>query len=210
MIRLIIADDHAIVRGGLKQIFALVSDIEVVAEAASGSEVLEHLRQMRPDLVLMDLNMPGVNGTDLMVRVKAHSATLPVLILSMHNEPLMATRMLKAGASGYITKDCEPAILLAAIRKVAGGGKYIDPDLAEKMVFEVASAAPRAPHTQLSDRELEVFRLLVQGKSVNDIATQLMISNKTVSTHKVRLMEKMQLTSMAELMRYAMQHDLCN
>ena len=208
MIRLLLADDHAIVRGGLKQIFALAPDLEVAAEAVNGSEVLECLRQTRFDLLLLDLNMPGISGADLIIRVKAHRADLPILVLSMHNEPQVAARALKAGATGYITKDCEPEILLAAIRKVAARGKYIDPELAEKMVFDATSTEQRPAHSQLSSRELEVFRLLTSGKGVNDIAAQLAISNKTVSTHKVRLMEKMNLASMADLMRYAMQHDL--
>ena len=208
MIRLLIADDHAIVRGGLKQIFALVPDFEVVGEAVNGSEVLERLRLDPFDLLLLDLNMPGISGADLITRIKAHRADLPILVLSMHNEPQVAARMLKAGAAGYITKDCEPDILLAAIRKVAAGGKYIDPDLAEKMVFDATSTAQRPPHSQLSERELEVLRLLTTGKGVNEIAMQLAISNKTVSTHKVRLMEKLNISSMADLMRYAMQHGL--
>jgi len=208
MIRLIIADDHAIVRGGLKQIFALVPDFAVVGEAINGSEILEHLHQTAFDLLLLDLNMPGISGADLITRIKAHKPDLPILVLSMHNEPQVAARMLKAGASGYTTKDCEPDILLAAIRKVAANGNYIAPDLAEKMVFDATSMSLHPPHTLLSDRESEVFRLLAAGKSVNEIAVQLAISNKTVSTHKVRLMEKMNLSSMAELIRYAMQHDI--
>ncbi len=208
MIRLVLADDHAIVRGGLKQIFALVPDIEVVAEAVNGSEVLACLRQAPFDLLLLDMNMPGISGADLITRVKAHSADLPILVLSMHNETQVAARALKAGANGYITKDCEPDILLAAIRKVAAKGQYIAPELAEKMVFDATSTAQRPAHSLLTGRELEVFRLLTTGKGVNEIATELAISNKTVSTHKARLMEKMKLSSMADLMRYAMQHDL--
>lgn len=207
MIRLVIADDHAIVRGGLKQIFALVPDLKVVGEAVTGSEVLECLRHESLDLLLLDLNMPGISGVDLIGRIKAHRADLPILILSMHNEPQVAARMLKAGASGYITKDCEPEILLAAIRKVAAHGKYIDPELAERMVFGVSSTDQHAPHTRLSDRELEMFRLLALGQSVTDIATHLAISGKTVSTHKVRLMEKMGFSNMADLMRYAMEYN---
>lgn len=208
MIRLVIADDHAIVRGGLKQIFALVPDFEVVGEAVNGSEVLDCLRLEPFDLLLLDLNMPGISGADLITRVKANRANLPILVLSMHNEPQVAARMLKAGAAGYITKDCEPEILLAAIRKVAANGNYIAPDMAEKMVFDVTSTAQHHLHSLLSDRESEVFRLLTAGKSVNEIATKLSISNKTVSTHKVRLMEKMNLSSMADMMRYAMRHDI--
>lgn len=206
MIRLVIADDHAIVRGGLKQIFAMVPDFEVVGEAVNGTEVLDCLRLAPFDLLLLDLNMPGISGADLIKRVKAHRSDLPVLVLSMHNEPQVAARMLRAGAAGYITKDCEPDILLAAIRKVAANGRYIAPDLAEKMVFDVTSTGQRLPHSLLSNREYEVFDLLISGKSVNEIATQLAISNKTVSTHKVRLMEKMNLSNMADLLRYAMEH----
>lgn len=209
MIRLVVADDHAIMRGGLKQMFALVPDFDVAGEAVNGAEVLECLRQQEFDLLLLlDMNMPGVSGPDLIARVKAQRPDLPVLVLSMHNEPQVAARALKAGANGYITKDCEPDILLAAIRKVAAGGKYIAPELAEKMVFDATSTAQRAPHTLLSERESEVLRLLIAGQGVNDIAEQLCISNKTVSTHKARLMEKLKLSSMAELMRYAMEHDL--
>ena len=208
MIRLLIADDHAIVRSGLRQIFALAPDISVVGEAVNGGEVLERIRGESFDLLLLDLNMPGFSGADLITRVKAHRADLPILVLSMHNEPQIAARMLKAGASGYITKDCEPDILLAAIRKVAAHGKYIAPEIAEKMVFDVTSSDPRAPHSLLSERELEVLRLLIEGRGGNEIAAQLFISNKTVSSHKVRLMEKMQLNSMADMMRYALEHDL--
>jgi DNA-binding NarL/FixJ family response regulator len=210
MIRLLIADDHAIVRSGLKQIFALSPDLAVVGEATNGAEVLELVRQNNFDLLLLDLNMEGISGADLIARVKMHRADLPILVLSMHNESQVVARMLKAGASGYITKDCEPEILLAAIRKVADRGKYIAPALAAQMAFDTNSSEQRPPHDQLSDRELEVLRLLITGKSVNEIATQLVISNKTVSTHKARLMEKMQVTSMADLMRYAMEHDLLN
>lgn len=208
MIRLLIADDHAIVRRGLMQLFELATDVQVVAEATSGAEVLACLRQSQIDLLLLDLNMPGISGADLIARIKAHQSDLPILVFSMYNEPLVAARTLKAGASGYITKDCEPDILLAAVRKVAAHGNYLDPAIAEKMAFDATSATARAPHTLLSNRELEVFRLLTTGQSVNAIATQLAISNKTVSTHKTRLLEKLNLSGMAELMRYAMQHDL--
>ncbi|MDH5709776.1 MAG: response regulator transcription factor [Hylemonella sp.] len=208
MIRLVIADDHAIVRGGLRQIFATVPDFEVVGEAVNGAEVLDWVRQQEADLLLMDLNMPGVSGPDLITRIRAHRPRLPILVLSMHNEAQVAARVLKAGANGYITKDSEPDLLLGAMRKVAAGGKYIVPELAERMVFDVSLPDQQAPHSQLSDRELEVLRLLIAGLSINSIAEQLFISNKTVSTHKTRLMEKLNLTSMADLMRYAMQHDL--
>ncbi len=208
MIRIVIADDHAIVRSGLRQIFALVPDFKVVGEAANGSDVLALVQQTPLDLLLLDLYMPGINGADLISRVKAHQPNLPILVLSMHNEPQVAASVLKAGANGYITKDCEPDILLEAIRKVAAHGRYISPDMAEKMVFDATSTATRPPHCLLSEREMAIFRLLTRGKSVNEIATELVISNKTVSTHKVRMLEKMNLANLADLMRYAMQHDL--
>lgn len=208
MIRVLIADDHVIVRSGLKQLFALTSDIQVAGEAGSGAEVLQGLRQGPIDLLLLDLTMPGISGADLIARVKAHHSDLPILVLTMHNEPQVAARMLKAGAGGYITKDCEPEILLAAVRKVAAHGHYMDPGVAERMVFDAASTSARPPHTLLSERELQVLRLLITGLGVNDIATQLAISGKTVSTHKARLLEKLNLSNMAELIRYAMHNGL--
>ncbi|PHM20619.1 MAG: DNA-binding response regulator [Curvibacter sp. PD_MW3] len=210
MIRLLVADDHAIVRSGLKQVFSLAPDLEVVGEAINGNEVLAFLRQQVPDLLLLDINMPGLSGPDLIARVKAHWAGLPILVLSMHNEVQVAARVLKAGANGYVTKDSEMDVLLGAIRRVAGGGKFIAPELAEKLVFDMSITSEKPAYMTLSDRELEVFRLLVAGKGVNDIAEQLCISNKTVSTHKTRLMEKLNLSGVAELTRYAMQHGLLN
>lgn len=208
MIRLLIADDHAIVRGGLQQLFALAPEVQVVGEASNGAEVLEQLRRLSVDLLLLDLNMPGTSAADLIARVKAQHSGLPILVFSMHNEPLVAARMLKAGASGFITKNCDPPVLLAAVRKVAAHGNYLDPAIAEKMAFDVTSTATRPPHTLLSDREMEVFRLLTTGLGVTEIAAQLAISRKTVSTHKARLLEKLNLSSVADLMRYAMQQDL--
>jgi DNA-binding NarL/FixJ family response regulator len=207
MIRLLIAEDHAIVRNGLKQIFMLMPEITVGGEAVNGAEVLERLQQDTFDLLLLDLNMPGISGAELIARVKALHAGLPILVLTMHNEPHVVARVLKAGADGYITKDCEPDVLLTAIRKVAAGQRYVAPELAEKMLF-AANLAPTLGPEQLSQRELQVLRLLTAGHSVNAIATQLNISNKTVSTHKMRLMEKLDLSSMAALMQYAIQNGL--
>lgn len=208
MIRLLIADDHAIVRSGLKQVFAQATDLAVVGEAVNGAEVLESLRQQLPDLLLLDINMPGLSGPDLIARIKAHWAKLPILVLSMHNEAQVAARVLKAGANGYVTKDSEMDVLLGAIRRVAGGGKFIAPELAEKLVFDLSLGGDALPHSALSDRELEIFHLLAAGRGVNEIAEQLCISNKTVSTHKTRLMEKLNVESTAELVRYALQHGL--
>ncbi|MCZ8253297.1 MAG: response regulator transcription factor [Hylemonella sp.] len=210
MIRLMIADDHAIVRSGLRQLLSLAPDISVASEAVDGAQVLEGLRRELPDLLLLDINMPGLSGPDLIVRIKSHWPALPILVLSMHNEGQVAARVLKAGASGYVTKDSEMEVLLGAIRRVASGGKFIVPELAEKLVFDISLGSDQQPHQALSDRELEVFRLLVAGQGVNDIAEQLCISNKTVSTHKTRLMEKLNISSTAELVRYAMQHGLLN
>jgi DNA-binding NarL/FixJ family response regulator len=208
MIRLLVADDHAIVRSGLKQIFAMAADLAVIAEASSGAEVLAELLKHEPDVLLLDMNMPGISGPDLIARIRSQRASLPILVLSMHNETQLASRALRAGASGYVTKDCEPEVLLSGIRKVASGGKFIAPDIAERMAFDRNSPSDGPPHNRLSDRELEVFFLLVTGLGVNEIAEKIAISNKTVSTHKVRLMQKLNVTSLAELVRYAFEHQL--
>lgn len=208
MIRILLADDHALMREGLKQLFSLVPDIKVVAEATQGGVVLERLRQEGIDLVLLDMTMPGISGEDLISRVRARHPNLPILVLSMHNELQIARRALKAGANGYVTKDQDPETLLAAIRKVMAGGRFIDPGLAEQMVFEISGETHGGGHEILSDREFQILRLLARGISVNEIAAQLLISNKTVSTHKARLMEKMGFATNADLVRYALEHDL--
>lgn len=208
MIRLLLADDHTIMREGLKQLFSLAPDLVVVGEAQSGAQAIEHLRQGGVDVLLLDMNMPGINGEDLVARIRSHHPGLPILVLSMHNEPQIAQRALKAGASGYLTKDRDPETLLAAIRRVAAGGRFIDPILAEQMAFEASGLGRPIRHDCLSDRELQVLRLFSCGLTVNDIATQLAISNKTVSTHKARLMEKMGFASNADLVRYAVVHGL--
>ena len=209
MIKVLLADDHALVREGLKQLFALTTDIRVESEATNGAQVLEALRQQKYDLVLLDMTMPGISGPDLIARIRAQEAPPPVLVLSMHNEPQIARRALAAGASGYLTKDNNPEVLLAAVRRVAGGGRYLDAMLAEAMAFEnTAAPVSRPPHETLSDRELQVFSLLARGVGVNEIAQELSISNKTVSTHKARLMEKLGLTTTADIVRYAMSYRL--
>lgn len=208
MIRLLLAEDHAIVRAGLKQLFALVDDLAVAGEAATGSQLMQLLRGDPPDLVLLDLGMPGIAGADLITRIRAHYPRLPVLVLSMHNEPQVARRALKAGADGYVTKDSEPELVLAAIRKVAAGGRFIDPALAEQMAFDQVTPSAEQAHDRLTDREYQILILLVRGHSLNDVASQLAISSKTVSTHKARLMQKMALRSNAELVRYGVLHGL--
>ena len=208
MIRLLIADDHAIVRQGLKQIFSLVEDIEVIAEARNSAQILECLRSHPIDIVLLDLNMPGVDGAETVTHVRTRYPDLPILVLTMHNEPQMASSALKAGANGYITKDSDLDVLLPAIRKVASRGNYLSPGLAEKIVFYDSPFAQGAPHLQLTVRETQVMRLLTNGRTVGEIAAALALSSKTVSTHKVRLMKKMRCNNMADLMRYAITHNL--
>jgi DNA-binding NarL/FixJ family response regulator len=207
MITLMLVDDHAIVREGLKQLLALAPDLEVLAEAATGASALAQLRQARPDLVLLDLSMPGLSGEDLVESMRARFPGLPILVLSMHHEPQIAQRTLRAGANGYLSKDCDPGTLLEAIHRVAEGGRYLPPGLAEVMAFEAAGVQARPAHTRLTQRELQIFRLIAEGFSINEIAAQLAISNKTVSTHKARFMEKMGFLSNAELIRYAITHD---
>lgn len=208
MTRVLIADDHAIVREGLKQLFALDSRVVVAGEAENGAQVLEALREGVFDLVLLDMTMPGVSGVSLISRIRAQKGAPPILVLSMHNELQIARRALNAGASGYLTKDSRPDVLMTAIRKVAAGGRFIDPVLAEEMVFETDDPEQYRPHVLLSDREFHILRLLVRGMTVNGIAQELAISNKTVSTHKARLMQKMNIDNNAELVRYAIDHGL--
>lgn len=209
MLRLFIADDHAIVREGLKKILSLDNDMVVVAEAVDGAEVLQQLAgPLDFDLLLLDLTMPGISGINLIERVRSRCPKLPVLIFTMHNEAQIAMRTIKAGASGYIAKDSEPEVLLGAIRRVAAGGKYIDPQLAEQLAFESVFPEQREPHARLSEREFEILRYLVEGKRVNEIAALLAISNKTVSTHKLHLMEKMGKRNTSELVHYAIEKHL--
>jgi DNA-binding NarL/FixJ family response regulator len=208
IIRLMIADDHTILRESLKHLFALADDIEVCAEAMNGGEVLERLRDGGIDLVLLDMNMPGISGEDLILRLRAQYPELPILVLSMHNQAQVAQRALKAGASGYLSKDRDAEMLLAAIRKVTVGGRFIDPVLAEQMAFESSGIVSSPHHACLSDREFEILCLCAKGVSLNDIAAKFSISSKTVSTHKSRLMEKMGFESNAELVRYALGHGL--
>jgi len=202
MIRLIIADDHPIVRGGLKHLFQLSLEIDVVAEADNSQQLLNLLKDNEVDLLLLDLNMPGCSGIELITHIRSHYPDLPILVLSMHNELQIVARALKAGASGYLTKDNEPEILLSAIRKVAAGGRFIDPKLVENLVFEFEGLDEKKPHEKLSEREFEVMKLLASGKSVNEIADALFISNKTVSTHKTHLLKKLHLNNITELVRY--------
>lgn len=207
MIRLILADDHAIVRHGLRQILALAPDITFMAEASDGAELLDILGRTACDLVLLDMNMPGLAGIDLIGRLREAFPGVPILVLSMHIEGQIASRALNAGAAGYLTKDSEPETLVAAIRKVAAGGRFIDASLVETLVFNKSADHPLL-HESLSERELQVFRLLAAGCTVSEIAEQLFLSVKTVSTHKYRLMRKMDIQTHTDLVRYAIRHQL--
>lgn len=207
MIRLIVVDDHTIVRHGLKQILALAPDIIVVGESGGGNELLDMLPRISCDLVLLDMNMPGLAGVDLIKRMRTERPDLPILILSMHIEGQIVSRALKSGAAGYLTKDSDPEILVGAIRKVVSGGRIVDAALVETLVFD-RDLESRAPHERLSARELQVFLMLVSGKTVSKIAGELNLSIKTVSTYKCRFMLKMKLQTETDLVRYAIRHQL--
>ncbi|MBN9424858.1 MAG: DNA-binding response regulator [Candidatus Accumulibacter sp. 66-26] len=208
-IRIISADDHAIVRSGLKQLMSTTADIAVVGEAANGAEVMSIVRRIPADLLLLDLSLPGIHGSDLIRRLRSEHTGLPIVILSMHNEKDVVTRMLRAGAAGYVTKDAEPETLFAAIRKVAHGGRYIEPALADELVFDMQSSTKLA-HAQLSDREMQVLQLIASGRSNGDIGHLLCLSAKTVSTHKTRMLQKLHLKTTADLVRYAIANGLAD
>jgi DNA-binding NarL/FixJ family response regulator len=208
MIRVVIADDHTILREGLKQLLQSAEGIEVVAEAVDGHEALQRVRGMEFDVLLLDLSMPGRSGMELIKQLKSERPRLRILVLSMHGEQQYAVRAVRAGASGYLTKESAATQLVAAIRRVAAGGAFITPEVAEQLALNSMPQAEGAPHTKLSDREYEIFRLLVAGKTVSEIAGQLKLSVKTVSTHKARLLEKMGMESPAELVRYAITNRL--
>jgi DNA-binding NarL/FixJ family response regulator len=207
MIRLIIVDDHAIVRHGLKQLLAFAPDIGVVGEAGGGEELQQVLGRTDCDVVQLDMNMPGLAGVELIKWICDTHPHVAILVLSMHVEGQIASRALKAGASGYLTKDSEPEILIGAIRKVAQGGRFIDAALVETLVFD-HDPAGSAPHEGLSERELQVFLMLAAGKTISEIASALFLSIKTVSTHKFRLMRKMNFQTSTDLVRYAIRHRL--
>lgn len=209
MIRLLIADDHTLLREGLKQLLSMTDDIIVGGEAANGEETLEALKaNSEIHLLVLDISMPGTSGIDLIAKIRADHPALPILVLSMHNEPQIARRVIKAGAAGYITKDSALSMVVTAIRRIVAGGHFITPELAGRIAFETIANESTLPHERLSKREHHILRLLIQDKNMNEIAEILSISNKTVSTHKSRLMQKMGLTSNNDLVRYALDHRL--
>jgi DNA-binding NarL/FixJ family response regulator len=208
MIRILVADDHTIVREGLKQILADVDDMAVRDEAGNGQEALAKIREGEFDVVLLDISMPGRSGLEILKEIKADHPKLPVLILSMHAEEQYAVRALRAGASGYLTKASAPDELIGAIRKVSCGRKYVSASLAEKLALELDIDTKKPPHETLSDREYQVMLMLASGKSVKEIADELCLSVKTISTYRSRVMEKMNMKKNAELTLYAIQNHL--
>ncbi|MEO5672961.1 MAG: response regulator transcription factor [Ramlibacter sp.] len=210
MIRIVIADDHAIVREGLKRIVTGAPDLEVTGEAADGTEVMQRVRELEFDVLVLDLSMPGRSGMELIKLAKAERPKLRILVLSMHQELQYAVRAIKSGASGYLTKETAPSLLVQAIHKVAGGGAFISAEVAEQLALGAMPGGQALPHQSLSDREFEVFKLLVAGVSVTEIAAKLSVSVKTVSTHKANLMHKMGLGNQSELIRYAIKHGIAD
>ena len=208
MIKVLVADDHPVVREGLKQILAAAQDIEVAAEAEDGHELLEKVREQSFDVVVMDITMPGLMGLDALKQLKSEHPQLPILILSVHPEEQYALRVLRAGASGYLTKGSAPDSLIGAIRKVHRGGNYVSPALAERLADELRGDITKMPHETLSDREYQVMCLIASGKTVTEIADQLALSVKTVSTYRSRILEKMKMKTNAELTHYAIEHKL--
>ena len=208
MISILIADDHAIVREGLKQIVSSQTDMKVTGEAHNAQGVLDLVRGGTWDVVVLDINMPGRNGLEVLKELKQEFPKLPVLVLSVHPEEQYGIRVLKAGAAGYMNKESAPEELVTAIRKVIRGGKYLTPTLAERLAFQVADGSEAHPHEKLSDRELQVLCLIASGKTVSEIADDLSLSVKTISTYRTRILEKMAMKSSAELTRYALQNHL--
>lgn len=208
MTRVFLADDHSIIRDGLKQILAETEDLTVVGEAANGIELLSRLQNLACDVLVLDISMPGKSGLELIKLVHRDHPHLPILILSMHHEDQYALRAFRAGAAGYITKESDAELLVAAIRKVAAGGIQVSPHVAELMARQIGTDSNALPHTLLSNREYQVFEMLVAGQGLTEIGVALSLSVKTVSTHKTRIMQKMELATTSELVRYAIAHGL--
>jgi len=208
MIKILIADDHTIMREGLKQIFSFEEHICVVAEATNGSEIFEALQRVEVDLLLLDMSMSGVCGATLINQIFLQKDSPRILVLSMHCEPRIARHALNAGAAGYLTKDNDSKTLMDAIFRVISGGRFIDSRLTSSLIFDREHLEQRPLHERLSAREFEIFDLLVRGHSINEIAEELTINRKTVSTYKIRLMQKLDCQNNAQLVRYAISSDL--
>ena len=207
-IHVLIADDHAIVRQGLKQILSETEDLLVTGEADDGAEALQLARQQTWDVFLLDVSMPNRNGIDTLKQLKKEFPRLPVLILSMHPEEQYAVRALKAGASGYLTKQSAPEQLVTASRQVASGKKYLSPAVAQQLAEAISENTEKSPHERITDREYQVLVLISTGNTLTQIAEKLNLGVETVSTYRARLLEKMGLKSTAELIRYGLEHGL--
>ncbi|MCK9363783.1 MAG: response regulator transcription factor [Syntrophales bacterium] len=207
MIQVIIVDDHPVVRRGLKQIIAAEQDMQVVGEAENAREALRVIRHIPCDAVVLDITLPDTSGLDVLNQLKHERPTLPVLIMSIHDEEQYAVRVLKAGASGYLMKNSIPEELIQAIRKITAGGKYVSPSLAERLASEFVSPE-KAPHEKLSDREFQILCLIASGKSLKEIGEALCISGKTVSSYRARILEKMSMKTNADLVGYALKNRL--
>jgi two-component system, NarL family, invasion response regulator UvrY len=207
-VRLLIADDHAVVRQGIRQILTDAPEVQVVAEAATGMEALELMRDADIDLVILDLSMPGLSGLDIVRQMKQDRPLVRILVLSVHPEEQYAVRVMKAGASGYLTKDSAPEELISAVRHIAAGHKYVTATLAERLALELDNASDKLPHQSLSDREYEVMLLVAEGLKVQEIADRLSLSVKTVSTYRTRLLQKMRMRNNADVVRYAVREGL--
>jgi len=206
--KILIADDHPVVRSGLKQILASEHDMQVIGEAKDGREALDLLRKTDWDVAVLDYSMPGRSGVDLVKEIKGEYPDRPVLVLSMHPEEVHATQVIKAGGSGYLNKETASEELTAAIRKVARGGKYISPALAERLAEELSPGAEKPLHETLSDREYRVMWLLASGKQINGIAKEMFLSPSTISTYRLRILRKLKLSNNAQLVRYAVKYRL--
>src|SRR5499433_782997 len=208
MIKVCVVDDHAVVREGLKRIIAENPGMAVTAEAGDGHEAMRVIQSEPCDVVLLDITMPNKSGLDVLKQLHNDMPRLPVLVLSMHAEDQYAVRVLRAGAAGYLTKESAPAKLVQAIRKVVRGGKYVSPTLAERLVYDLDSQSTKAAHEVLSDREYQVLCLIASGKTVSMVAVELGLSVKTISTYRVRVLEKLNMRNNAELTRYAIKGGL--
>jgi DNA-binding NarL/FixJ family response regulator len=208
MLRILIADDHPVFREGLRQIINETNDLVVASESSDGFDALKKLREGSYDLALLDISLPGINGIEILKHIKTEKIGIPVLILTMHPEEQYAIRALRAGASGYLTKESTPDELVTAIRKISKGGKYISSSLAEKLASEVGRIDVKTSHEILSDREYQIMLLIASGKTVSQIAERLSLSIKTISTYRSRILEKMGMQTNAELTYYAIKNQL--
>jgi DNA-binding NarL/FixJ family response regulator len=208
MIKIIIADDHSVVRQGVRQIISDMPNMEVRDEAENGNDLFQKVLKNHYDIIILDIKMPGTNVIDLIKNIKAHKPHMPILVLSMYPEEQYAVRVLKSGASGYLTKESAPRDLVNAVQKIADGGKYISSKLAEQLADQLGDDGDKPIHETLSDREYQVFRMISSGKSVKGISDDLNLSEKTVSTYRSRVLQKMNLKNNAELTHYAFKHGL--